>query len=120
MFFLLSQWVNDFGKSFVVWVLLLGSCPVFCLVCCLLDETQIWPGDLRVVCGWFFVVFCLVGFAAAHMTTVLCADFYSTDASSHVRTEPSSDIGQTRKKRQTTSDGITMWSISLILLLKTR
>ena len=89
----------DFGKSFVVWVLLLGSCPVFCLVCCLSDETQIWPGDLRVVCGWFFVVFCLVGFAAAHMTTVSCADFYSTDASSHVRTEPSSDIGQTREKK---------------------
>ena len=24
---------------------------LLCLVCFLLDETQIWPGDLRVVCG---------------------------------------------------------------------
>ena len=90
----------DFGKSFVVWVLLLGSCPVFCLVCCLSDETQIWPGDLRVVFGWFFVVaFVLVGFAAEHMTTVLCADFYSTDASSHVRTEPFERHRPNRRKK---------------------
>ena len=38
-----------------LWVLLLDSCPflllLLCLLCFLLDETQIWPGDLRVVCG---------------------------------------------------------------------
>ena len=34
------------------------------------------------------MAFGLVGFADEHMTTVLCADFYFTDASSHVRTEP--------------------------------
>ena len=29
--------------------------PFFCLVCCLLDETQIWPGDLRLFFWWCFI-----------------------------------------------------------------
>ena len=57
----------------------------------------------RGICGSsavVFVVFCWFGFATAHMTTVLCAEFYITDASSHVRTEPLSDIGQTGGKKK--------------------
>ena len=82
-------------------MLVLGSCPVFCLVCCLSDDTQIWPGDLRVVfgCGFVFVVL-FIGFAVLHMTSVLCAEFYFTDASSHVRTEPFERHRPNRRKQK--------------------
>ena len=74
--------------------------PFSCLVCCLSDETQIWPGDLRVVfvcglCDGF-----LIGFAAQHMTTVLCAYVKITDASSHVRTEPIERHRPNRRKKK--------------------
>ena len=55
-----------------------GLLPLFlfllCLVCFLFDETQIWLGDLRVVCGFVVVCVCLFwcGFAALYMTTVSC------------------------------------------------
>ena len=43
-----------------------GLLPLFlfllCVVCFLCNETQIWPGDLRVVCGCVVGVFCCVLF----------------------------------------------------------
>ena len=87
-----------------LWVLLLGSCPVFLSgllsSCWNANLAGGFAGRLRL---FFFVVFCWFGFATAHMTTVLCAEFYITDASSHVRTEPLSDIGQTGEKKNWTS-----------------
>ena len=45
------------GKS-LLWLFLLGSCPVRCLLCCPLDgETQIWLGDLRLALCFWVVVF---------------------------------------------------------------
>ena len=92
----------DCGKSFCV----CGCCcwapaPFFFLVWFAVFLTKRKSG--RGICGSsavvLFVVFCWFGFATARMTTVLCAKFYITDASSHVRTEPLSDIGQTGGKK---------------------
>ena len=73
---------------------------LFCLVCLLLDETQIWPGDLRVCAGVGSLLVGWIGFAAECMTTVLCTEFNYIAASLSVRTEPKSDIGQTGRKKQ--------------------
>ena len=77
------------GKSLLC-LLLLGSCPVRCLLCCPLDgRTQIWLGDLRLalVLVWFCGP-CFIRFASLHATTCVHVDYFSINASSHVRTEP--------------------------------
>ena len=53
-----TQWVfTTVSLANLLWLFLLGSCPVRCLLCCPLDgETQIWLGDLRLAfCFWRFV-----------------------------------------------------------------
>ena len=65
-----------------------------------IDETQIWLGDLRVV-----VVVCLVCFLVKFDLPALmdllgpCTNVFLT-AYAHVRTEPQSNIGQTRGKKK--------------------
>ena len=45
----------------LLWLFLLGSCPVRCLLCCPFDgETQIWLGDLRL--AFVFLVVCVLVF----------------------------------------------------------
>ena len=54
-----TQWVfSTVSLANLLWLFLLGSCPVRCLLCCPLDgETQIWRGDLRLAsCFWVFGV----------------------------------------------------------------
>ena len=54
--FIATQWVfTTVSLANLLWLFLLGSCPVRCLLCCLSDgETQIWLGDLRLaLCFWF-------------------------------------------------------------------
>ena len=57
-----TQWVvTTVSWANLSWLFLLGSCPVRCLLCCPLDgETQIWLGDLRLACVFWFVVCVLV------------------------------------------------------------
>ena len=78
---------------FWLWVFLLGSCPFFFVLVCFLwfafrDETQIWLGDLRVVCGCGAVVCVVTWMLHMYMTTESCTYFYFLDASLSVRTEP--------------------------------
>ena len=91
----------SFGKSFVVVVFCLGSCPVFCLVCCfLLTKRKSGWG----ICGssWllvpvcFLVYFDLPSFDGPYWVLVQMSFL---TAYAHVRTEPQSNIGQTRGKK---------------------
>ena len=85
-----TQWVfTTVSLANPVWLFLLGSCPVRCLLCCPLDgETQIWLGDLRLAfCFWWFV-FWFLWFATLHATTCVHVEVFLITASSHVRTEP--------------------------------
>ena len=67
------------------------------LLCCFLDETQIWLGDLRVVLVvfWLFVCYDLPNFMDQLRP---CTNMFLT-AYAHVRTEPQRDIGHTRGKK---------------------
>ena len=93
------------SNSTLVVGVFVGLLPLFllllCLVCFLFDETQIWPGDLRVVCGCVgcFLICSCCGFAAMYMATASCTECYFTAAYLSVRTEPLSDIGQTGGKK---------------------
>ena len=61
-----TQWVfSTVSLANLLWLFLLGSCPVRCLLCCPLDgETQIWLGDLRLAfCFWLF---CVLVFMICH------------------------------------------------------
>ena len=91
----LCLWQISFVGVFV-WTL----APFVCLVCCFSDETQIWPGDLRVVSLW--LVFSVMSWFALHCATncVHVVTFLRTTYS-RVRTEPQSDIGQTEGKKET-------------------
>ena len=79
---------------------LFGPCPVFCLVCCfLLTKRKSGWG----ICGssWLLALCCLlVDFDLHAFMDQLCpcTNVFLT-AYSHVRTEPLSDIGQTRGKK---------------------
>ena len=65
-----------------------------------LDEPQIWLGDLRVVVVVGPVCFLDIFYLRAFMDQLcLCTNVFLT-AYAHVRTEPQSDIGQTRGKKQ--------------------
>ena len=70
----LSQWVfSHCGGSISTLVVgvFVGLLPLFwfllCLVCFLFDETQIWLGDLRVVCGCGAVCLCCCDVDAAYV-----------------------------------------------------
>ena len=101
-----GQTTVSIGKS-ILWVFCSGSGP-FCVSglfsgCFAVSsgETQVWLGDLRVVVVWWFCVFFVVfDFdLPAHMDQRCpCTNVFST-AYAHVRTEPQSDIGQTRGKK---------------------
>ena len=86
-----TQWVfTTVSLANLLWLFLLGSCPVRCLLCCPLDgETQIWLGDLRLaLCFLFWFVFWFLWFATLHATTCVHVEVFLITASSHVRTEP--------------------------------
>ena len=86
-----TQWVfTTVSLANLLWLFLLGSCPVRCLLCCPLDgETQIWLGDLRLaLCFLFWFVFWYLWFATLHATTCVHVEVFLITASSHVRTEP--------------------------------
>ena len=73
-----TQWVfTTVSLANLLWLFLLGSCPVRCLLCCPLDgETQIWLGDLRLAfCFWWFV-FWLWWFASLHATTCVHVEVF--------------------------------------------
>ena len=66
-----------------------------------LDETQIWLGDLRVVVIWCPCLFSGLLDLPTFMDFIgPCTNVFST-AYAHVRTEPQSNIGQTRGKKKT-------------------
>ena len=73
---------------------------LLCLGCFLPDETQIWPGDLRVVWGCVGSLCCFGEFDLLLSTQPLCdvQSFYFIAASLFLSTEPLSDIGQTEEK----------------------
>ena len=87
---------------FLVWVFWLWLRP---LLCCFAvfpaGETQIWPGDLRVVAVWpgfclcLFIWFCLELWNPRCFTLLA---FY-LPASLIVRTEPQREIGRQREKK---------------------
>ena len=81
----------------LLWVLLFGLLPRCLLLCCFLDETQIWLGDLRVL-AWFVVMFCF-DLPSCMDQWCPCTILFLT-AYAHVRTEPQSDIGHTRRKKR--------------------
>ena len=77
---------------------LFGPCPVFCLVCCfLLTKRKSGWG----ICGssWLLALVCLLDSPAFMDQLCPCTNVFLT-AYSHVRTEPLSDIGQTRGKKK--------------------
>ena len=90
----------SFGKSFL-WLFLVWALPRFCLVCCfLLTKRKSGWG----ICGssWWLALCCLlIKFDLPAFMDQLCpcTNVFPT-AYSHVRTEPQSDIGQTRGKKK--------------------
>ena len=56
-----TQWVvTTVSWANLLWLFLLGSCPVRCLLCCRLDgETHIWLGEFA-SCLFFWLVVCVL------------------------------------------------------------
>ena len=83
-----------------MFVVCLGLAPFLSGLLFSFDETQIWLGDLRVVLvggpGCFLVDVDLPSFMDQLCP---CTNVFLT-AYAHVRTEPQSDIGQTRGKKE--------------------
>ena len=110
MFLIVMQWISHCVQWQIdsVGVFVWAPAPFcgFCFVSAVCfavsaGETQVWLGDLRVVVfGWllFFFVCCFNRFAASMDLICPCTNVFLT-AYAHVRTEPQSDIGQTRGKK---------------------
>ena len=80
-------------------VVCLGLAPFLSGLLFSLDETQIWLGDLRVVVVVGPVCLLVCFDLPAFMDQLCpCTNVFLT-AYAHVRTEPQSDIGQTRGKK---------------------
>ena len=86
-----------------VWVFCLGPGPVPCFASLLFlfGETQIWPGDLRVVgFGGLWCCFCLMICLFLMKPRRFMLNFLiCLLAYPNVRTEPQSDIGHNRGKK---------------------
>ena len=81
-------------------VVCLGLAPFLSGLLFSLDETQIWLGDLRVVVVVGPVCLLVCFDLPAFMDQLCpCTNVFLT-AYAHVRTEPQSDIGQTRGKKK--------------------
>ena len=87
-----------------VWVFCLGSGPFagFASLLFLFGETQIWPGDLRVVgFGALWCCFCLMICLFLMKPRRFMLNFLiCLLAYPNVRTEPQSDIGRNRGKKK--------------------
>ena len=100
--FLTTRW--EANLVVFVWVFCLGSGPFagFASLLFLFGETQIWPGDLRVVgagglcfCVCFWFAFCIMKPRRFMLNFLICLLAYP-----NVRTEPQSEIGRNRGKKQ--------------------
>jgi len=107
-------------------VVCLGLAPFLSGLLFSLDETQIWLGDLRVVVVVGPVCLLVCFDLPAFMDQLCpCTNVFLT-AYAHVRTEPQSDIGQTRGKKRKLIDtlpqhcdktGLDLQQVDLTLML---